>query len=118
MITRISFKNMIDAGVIAVCVDEAHGGAGPGYSNDYHPEGVAAFTKFLKESFTADELKNKFGIDDIDTYNYRLAIKQIAVPVEPNLAFVPEGAYGRTSFTCSMPIRSPRAKRKMRMNEG
>lgn len=77
------FKNMIDAGAIAVGVDEGFGSSGPGYSSDFHPEAIVGFRGFLKENFTAEELKSKFGIEDIDRFDYRLAIKKIPVPVKP-----------------------------------
>lgn len=88
------FKNMIDAGAVAVGVDEGFGSSGPDYSSDFHPEAIVGFRGFLKENFTAEELESKFGIEDIDDFDYRLAIKKIPVPVKPaGRGRVPELTY-------------------------
>ena len=58
-------------------------------------EGIAGFRKFLKKHFTAEELESKFGIEDIDRFDYRLAIKKIPVPIKPTRSLTPAGPSGR-----------------------
>jgi hypothetical protein len=91
------FENMIDAGAVAVGVDEGFGSSGPGYSSDFHPEAVAGFREFLKKNFTSAELKARWGIKDIDRFDYRKMLQSIHVvvddtidPTRPSQMFTPE----------------------------
>lgn len=77
-----AFKNMIDAGAVAVCVDEGTGSEGSGYSTDFHPDAMPGFRKFLKRNYSAEELKAKLGIKDIETFNYRKLLKSIELVVK------------------------------------
>ncbi len=91
-----AFKNMIDAGVVAVCVDEGTGSEGSGYSNDFHPDAMPGFRKFLRKNYTAEELETKFGIKDIDTFDYQKMLKSIVLvvkdsdPLKPGKRLSPE----------------------------
>jgi len=74
-------KNMVDAGGAAVGVDEGWGSCGPGYSADFNKHALSGFRELLKENFSETELKEKYDIENINTFDYAAEIRKIPVIV-------------------------------------
>lgn len=81
-------KEHIDAGVDAIHIDEMEGIAGHLYLYGLCDFCVNGFRKYLKERFTPQELRDKFGIADIEQFNYRdylLGKGAVSAVFDPNV---------------------------------
>ncbi|RLE52512.1 MAG: hypothetical protein DRJ26_04645, partial [Candidatus Methanomethylicota archaeon] len=65
-------KQMFDAGMSGVTFD---GGLGDYYFksgyNSFDPETMKLFNQYLASKYTSEELREKFGITDIDSFNFK-----------------------------------------------